>query len=84
MRKFLCLVSVVFASLLLAGCYTSATHSPNAPAASSSVAPAKINCKALERQELYNETNMNTEVTDTTIAQRQALKELIAKNCKNQ
>jgi len=40
-----------------------------------------INCAALKRQQLYNETNMNMETNDTTLAQRQALSALIAKNC---
>ncbi len=81
MSHFIRLAVVFMASLLLAGCYTSATHSANSSTAA--YVPAKINCKALERQQLYNQTNMNTETGDTTTAQRQALDQLITKNCKN-
>ena len=40
-----------------------------------------VNCKALKRQQIYNETNMNTETNNTTFTQRQALQAFIAQHC---
>lgn len=65
------------------GCHNSSTSKPLQWFPPAKV-PGKdgINCVELKRQRLYNQTNMNTETNNTTLAQRQALDDLIAKNCK--
>ncbi|HEV2613248.1 MAG TPA: hypothetical protein VGV92_00905 [Gammaproteobacteria bacterium] len=72
------LVLVCFVAVL-AGCH----HRPNIqwfpPAKNPS--GSKVNCVELKRQQLYNQTNMNTETNNTLQSQRDELDALIAKNC---
>ena len=69
---------LVCITAVLAGCHHPVQWFP--PAKDPSQGP--VNCVELKRQRLYNMTNMNMETNDTTLAQRQALDDLIAKNCK--
>ena len=59
--------------LIVSGC-----HFFSSPSKSK---PGVVTCEQLKRQQVYNQTNMNMETNDTTLAERQALADLIAKKC---
>lgn len=71
-------IGLLSMSLLLAGCYTTQGSQSST---GSTLASGSVNCKQLERQRIYNMTNMNTETNNTTYAQREELNQLIQKNC---
>jgi len=72
---------LVCITAVLAGCHNQFQNTQWFPPVKKPGVNSPVNCVELKRQRLYNQTNMNTETNDTTLAQRQTLDDLIAKNC---
>jgi hypothetical protein len=68
-------------TVVLAGCHSSEVNWFPAAKDARTMKASDVNCVELKRQRLYNQTNMNTETNNTMDTQRQALDDLIAKNC---
>ncbi len=66
---------------VLAGCHNHASNSTQWFPPKQDYRTAPVNCVALKRQQLYNNTNMNMDTSTTTPAQRQELDDFIAAHC---